>query len=695
MVRHGWCFIILFSLCLGLSAQAMATPESGDHGCRFAIVVGANNGGKERAELRYAVSDAQKVMDVLQKIGGVLPADSVLMIEPTRRSFLNGFNKLQPKLKDLKARYKKLELIFYYSGHSDEEALLLRGEKLYYREIRNLLTQLPADVRITILDSCSSGAFTRLKGGTIRPPFLEDSAYNMKGFAIMTSSSVDEASQESDRLRSSFFTHFLVTGLRGAADLTQDGRITLSEAYQYAYTETLAKTERTLSGPQHPNYDIQMTGTGDVIMTDIRTSSSVLVLDKAMQGRISVRDRTGQLVAELRKQPGRELRIGLENGDFTITNESRGRTYEALVQLEFGQQLSLTSNQFKTSHREVTVPRGNTHKDLEAEPQDEPFSNAKFQTTGYTVVPWHFSPYFQRARNTRTIHYYVFNLFGSYSAKLDGFSIGVGPCSVGENARGMQVSLIGNHVSGDMEGIQIADFFNQVDGHFDGVQLCDGINLAFDNAEGVQLAGFNFVSRQFKGFQVGYAGNYVGGDIFGSQLGVVNMAGNCNGFQCGLVNITGEQKGLSLGLINLAKNGFIDWTTWSDNYLLFNTGVRFRVNEFYSMIALGSQSVTSSSDNALAWSVRFGGHVPVKAIYFESDFGIGRLNHAPFTQSSEGDETFLQWRVLAGMPFSPGFSLFVGQGLNMTFSTSEEEGSPKVLKADLFPILFGGFQLSF
>jgi hypothetical protein len=113
------------------------------------------------------------------------------------------------------------------------------------------------------------------------------------------------------------------------------------------------------------------------------------------------------------------------------------------------------------------------------------------------------------------------------------------------------------------------------------------------------------------------------------------------------------------------------------------------------MIAVGSESVTSASDNALAWSVRFGGHVPVKSVYFESDLGIGRLNHAPFTQSSEGDETYLQWRILAGMPFSPGFSLFVGQGLNLAFTTSEEEGSPKVLHANLIPLLFGGFQFSF
>jgi len=79
----------------------------------------------------------------------------------------------------------------------------------------------------------------------------------MKGDAFMTSSSANEASQESDAIRGSFFTYYLVSGLRGAADMIHDGRITLNEAYQYAYNETLSRTEKTMGGTQHPNYDIR------------------------------------------------------------------------------------------------------------------------------------------------------------------------------------------------------------------------------------------------------------------------------------------------------------------------------------------------------------------------------------------------------------------------------------------------------
>jgi len=345
-------WIVLFLLVVAGLLPALPALAVEDSVRRFALVVGANNGGKNRPELRYAVSDARGFMNLLLKIGGVFPIDSLLVVEPNRASFLASLEQMRQKLVKARSRSKKLELIVYYSGHSDEEGLLLGRDRVYYKEIRQAIQSQPADVRIAILDSCSSGAFTRIKGGKYRSPFLENTAYDMKGYAIMTSSSSDESSQESDRLRSSFFTHYLVAGLRGAADMTGDGCVSLNEAYQYAYNETLAKTEKTLSGPQHPNYDIQMAGTGDVMMTDIRTSSAILVLDKNSMGRFFIRDRDENLVVELRKPAGNEMMLGLESGDFTVTNERDGRVYETQVHLELGQQVSLPQAGFRESRRE-------------------------------------------------------------------------------------------------------------------------------------------------------------------------------------------------------------------------------------------------------------------------------------------------------------------------------------------------------
>ena len=87
-----------------------------------------------------------------------------------------------------------------------------------------------------------------------------------EGFAIITSSTADESSQESDRLRASFFSHHLVNGLRGAADANGDHIVSLDEVYTYTYAETLRSSGRTMA-LQHPTYRVDLKGKGDVVLT--------------------------------------------------------------------------------------------------------------------------------------------------------------------------------------------------------------------------------------------------------------------------------------------------------------------------------------------------------------------------------------------------------------------------------------------
>ena len=178
----------------------------------------------------------------------------------------------------------------YYSGHADEQGLLLGDDRYSYRTLRDRLDEIPADVRIAVLDACASGAFTRIKSGKPRPAFLVDESADMRGHAFLTSSAATEAAQESDRIRASYFTHYLVSGFRGAADLSGDGKVTLNEAYQFAFTETLGRTVDTKGGAQHPSYDISLSGTGDVVMTDLRQTTATLVLAEELDGRFFVRN---------------------------------------------------------------------------------------------------------------------------------------------------------------------------------------------------------------------------------------------------------------------------------------------------------------------------------------------------------------------------------------------------------------------
>jgi hypothetical protein len=86
-------------------------------------------------------------------------------------------------------------------------------------------------VRIAVLDACSSGAFTRLKAARARQPFMIDESSNMRGHAFLTSSAESEARRRNPiASAASYFTHYLVSGFRGAADTSGDGKVTLSEA---------------------------------------------------------------------------------------------------------------------------------------------------------------------------------------------------------------------------------------------------------------------------------------------------------------------------------------------------------------------------------------------------------------------------------------------------------------------------------
>jgi len=301
----------------------LPTQVYADHGGlqRLALLVGANNGGPARTRLLHAHSDAHAFGKVLRDLGGVEEDRQILLTQPSVATVRHHFAELGRRLGAINATGARAEFLFYYSGHSDERSLLLDDERLDYSTLRELLEKQPATVRIAILDSCASGALTRLKGGQWQLPFMVDASTSVQGHAFLTSASAEESAQESDRLGGSIFTHYLLSGLRGAADTSKDSRITLGEAYTYAFNETLTRTQVTQAGPQHPHYEMQLSGSGDVVLTDLRGISAALVLPEALGGRLYIEDANGALVAEINKPIGRAMKIGLGPGRYRLTLE--------------------------------------------------------------------------------------------------------------------------------------------------------------------------------------------------------------------------------------------------------------------------------------------------------------------------------------------------------------------------------------
>ena len=345
----------LFIIC-ALPAPASAQAEVR----RFVLAAGANFGGADRPPLRYAVSDAERFGAVLSDLGGVDSADAILLKEPTVRDLVQAIDELGRRASDARrpGGGGRTEVLVYYSGHADEKGLLLGDDRYSYQSLRDRLDELRADVRIAVLDACASGAFTRLKGGKARKPFLVDESATMRGHAFLTSSAETEAAQESDRIGASYFTHFLVSGLRGAADVTGDGRVTLNEAYQFAFNETLGKTSGSGGGAQHPSYDINLSGTGDVVITDMRQTTASIVLGESLDGRVFIRNAKQELVVELYKPHGRRVEIGLDAGEYEVRIQRPSSAMLARPAVRDGQRVELMPEQFAPTAPEPMRRRG-------------------------------------------------------------------------------------------------------------------------------------------------------------------------------------------------------------------------------------------------------------------------------------------------------------------------------------------------
>lgn len=356
-IRHynaGWGVTVLAFAALGLSTVGHAGTVQ-----RFVLAAGANDGGPGRAQLRYAISDARHFVTVMENMGGVESERRFLLEEPTVGQFIDAIRRVKETALTSRKDGDRIELILYYSGHADESGLLLGGDRVSYQSLRDQLDAVRADVHIAVLDACASGAITRIKGGSRQKAFLVDESSQMRGHAFLTSSSEDETAQESDIIGGSYFTHHLVSGLRGAADMTGDGKVTLGEAYQHAFHETLAQTTDSRGGAQHPSYDINMAGTGDVVMTDLRETSAGLVLGEDFDGRFYIRDAQKHLVVELKKPYGREVTIGLEPGRYDIHYEQIEALGLAHIDLHQDERFAIDYGDFKTVDRKaVSALRG-------------------------------------------------------------------------------------------------------------------------------------------------------------------------------------------------------------------------------------------------------------------------------------------------------------------------------------------------
>jgi hypothetical protein len=614
-IRIG--FILILILIIAAISSFAETTAGNNALRRFALVIGCNDGGKSRTKLQYAADDAVSFVRVMRELGALDERDLVLLTDPSASEIREGFRSIKLKAATAQANSGRKELLLYFSGHSDEEGILPMGDKISYSDIRSWIAGIDVNVRVAILDSCASGAFTRAKGVIKRPAFLVDSSSETKGYAFITSSAEDEVAQESDRIKGSFFTHYLVSGLRGAADSTNDGVVTLNEAYSYAFRETLARTEKTQYGAQHAKYDIQLTGTGDLVLTDLREAVCGLVIADDLEGKFFVRDSSGNLIAEIGKLSGKPVELGMEPGTYDISVEMKGSMYEARAVLSKNKYVTLSRESFAKTDREKARPRGNDETIGEEEP-DPGSLNGIFH---FTLIP-----------------------FVGLETKTEESVISAGLLVDDSNrVNGFQVSSIGN-LANRVYGCELASVFNASSEEIDGAQIAGVVNIGAV-VNGAQVSGVVNVS----------------GSVNGAQIGTVNCASKVTGFQVGVVNIADDfEIGIPIGLVNIVKNGTLCFDTLYDDAGYVRFDFRSGTKMFYSILTAGF--VPNTTPIKWQYGAGFGFNVQLGPFYAATNAtmnayqeGTASFARTPFSLrpdlSFEGGFTIGRFGVFGGVSF--------------------------------------------
>jgi hypothetical protein len=316
-------------LALGLALVA-APARAQQRQVRLGLVAGNNAGRDPARSLRYAEDEVGRLADLLRSAGDF--DDIVTLRGASRAEIEQGLVEVRKKLAAAKAAGNQTLFLFYYSGHGDNEALEIGSERFPLRDLRAYLEQLSAaDVRVAFVDACQSGALTGVKGGRRAPGYevrLADPG-QVKGLAIVTSSTSNEFSQESDDLKGSFFSQSIMAGLRGAADSSHDGQVTLSEVYQFAFKRTLASTAASLTGGQHPTYDYRMAGAGEVVLTRTRAKDARLAFVREAGATYTVVSRTrDEVIAEVPSSAGEDLYLALPAGEYRVIRRTMGNVSE-------------------------------------------------------------------------------------------------------------------------------------------------------------------------------------------------------------------------------------------------------------------------------------------------------------------------------------------------------------------------------
>ena len=313
----------------GMRIKARYQSESGGH--KWAVIIGINNYQDDRiGDLRYAVNDAVAITNLLtdQWIGDFEQKKVKLLTDtspqkPTRENILTALNAIEKVASD------KDSVLISFSGHgieadgetyllpSNAKLELLSDTGISIDRFMRPMQKSRAGVQILFFDACHSGVDLRSKApsGQMGKNTLRRIYQNAKGQAILSSCGINQQSYEWPDKQHGVFTFYLLEALKGAADLNQDGLISVTETANYTSEKVLEWSFET-GNIQSPHWKANLTG--DVVLSISQGKTPITTLQTPVGKKVDV---SPPIISIIEPDIGTRERIELLlpiNGKLTI-----------------------------------------------------------------------------------------------------------------------------------------------------------------------------------------------------------------------------------------------------------------------------------------------------------------------------------------------------------------------------------------
>jgi hypothetical protein len=270
---------------------------------------------------------------------------------------------------------------------------------------------------------------------------------------------------------------------------------------------------------------------------------------------------------------------------------------------------------------------------------------------------------------------------------LEGFQASGIMNIAGERFKGFQATGGFNIVGESAEGFQASGLFNIVGENFKGLQASGFFNIVGEDCKGLQMSGFfNIAGENLTGAQVGII-NVASHSRDAAQIGLFNISAEMHGFQLGLVNWNDETYGIPVGLVNVSKrDGRISWISWGSSLSGFNSGAKFEVDKFYSIVSLGYWNFYQDKGSALSYGGYYGYYIFQDTSSFSVDVGYTYIDNKRIFRSNpkEPDQHVVPVRALMTISLSDRISLVGGGGLCYVLDRHKSIGRGEVIPIFLF-----------